>query len=582
MADGTVPMAARSLQGLPPRLRTRVALTFVAVILITCVVAAALLLSNARYEREVIRERALGTAIALSFGFDQEVAAGNALLKGLSTSPALKVGDVRGFYDQLKATPVPDGSWLILQDLDGQVANTLKPFGASLPRHRDFPNYPEAVNRIRERGWAVSGRMGSLVKPGTTVIALSLRIDRDDGAMKGFITTILSQGHLGTILRGQDIPGEWMRGLYDRKFQPIVTVRGAETSSRLPMPNVLGPGLIAVDGNRTDQGLVEGTDERGVPVLVAYRSSGATNWTTVVAVPLSHVNAPVAGVVRQMMVIATVLLMAGGLAALFTARQVERPLRVLSDQVTGAKHQVSELSGQLLALQEEERQRIARELHDSTAQHLVAAHLGLAGLEEEVRRSPAGRKVLTEVEGLLTAALRELRIFTYLLHPPNLANDGLQATLRDFVEGFAARTGLTARIRIPEEVDDLSPELQQSMLRVVQEALTNVHRHASASHVAVSVRIASGRLVLRIRDNGHGVTGQGRAEGRIRLGVGIAGMRARLEQFGGDLRIRSGPSGTSVVAIVPITVAGRALTQARRMLRPRPSDMATAGNEALR
>src|SRR3712207_2334521 len=175
---------------------------------------------------------------------------------------------------------------------------------------------------------------------------------------------------------------------------------------------------------------------------------------------------------------ATFLLLAGGLAALFTSRQVERPLRTLSDQVTGAKRQVNELSGQLLALQEDERQRIARELHDSTAQHLVAANLGLSGLEAEVRQSPSGRKVLAEVEGLLTAALRELRIFTYLLHPPNLANDGLQATLRDFVEGFAGRTGLVARIRIREEVDDLPSDLQRTVLRVVQEALTNVHRHA--------------------------------------------------------------------------------------------------------
>src|SRR6185436_6994071 len=223
---------------------------------------------------------------------------------------------------------------------------------------------------------------------------------------------------------------------------------------------------------------IEDVDERSTPVLVAYRSSGATNWTTVVAVPLSVVNAPVRGVLWQMAGMAAFLLLACGLAALFTARQVERPLRVLSDQVTGARKQVSELSGQLLVLQEEERQRIARELHDSTAQHLVAANLGLASLEGAVSQIPAGRRALAEVEGLLTEALRELRIFTYLLHPPNLAHDGLQATLRDFAEGFAGRTGLVARIRIPEEVDDLRPELQRAILRVVQEALTNVHRHA--------------------------------------------------------------------------------------------------------
>lgn len=582
MADGKVPFVARSFPGLPPRLRGRLALTFATVILITCIVASVLLFSRARREREVIRERALSTATALSFGFDQAVAAGNALLKGLSSSPALKTGDAKGFYDQLKATPIPDGSWLILQDLDGQVANTLRPFGAPLPRHRDFPTYPEAVNRVRERGWAVSGRMGSLVKPGTAVIALSLRIDHDDGTMKGFITTILSQDHLGTILRGQDVPEDWLRGLYDRKLQPIVIMRGAEISSRIPMASGLAARLATVSGSETVGGLIEDVDERGVPILVAYRSSGSTNWTSVVAVPLSLVDAPVTAVLRQAAGMAAFLLLAGGLAALFTARQVERPLRALSDQVTGARKQVSELSGQLLALQEDERQRIARELHDSTAQHLVAANLGLASLEGAVSPSPAARKALAEVESLQTKALRELRIFTYLLHPPNLAHDGLQTTLRDFAEGFAGRTGLGARIRIPEEVDDLPPDLQRTILRVVQEALTNVHRHAGASHVSVDARIRSGRLVVCIRDNGHGMAGQNGAEGRIRLGVGVTGMRARLEQFGGGLKIKTCPGGTSVVAVVPVTAAGRALTQARRMLSSWPLGIAKADGKALR
>jgi two-component system, NarL family, sensor kinase len=278
--------------------------------------------------------------------------------------------------------------------------------------------------------------------------------------------------------------------------------------------------------------------------------------------------------------VAAFLLLAGGLATLFTARQVEQPLRSLSDQVTGANRKVRELSGQLLALQEEERQRIARELHDSTAQHLVAAHLGLSGLEAD-RQSPAGRKILAEVEGLLTEALKELRIFTYLLHPPNLAQDGLQATLRDFAEGFAGRTGLVARIRVPEEVDDLPAELQRAVLRVVQEALTNVHRHAGASLVSVNARITSGRLVARIRDNGHGITGALRPDGPIRMGVGMAGMRARLEQFGGSLRIRTGQGGTRVLAMVPVRRAVRAPLRGGRLRMPWQSVPAEADGRTL-
>ena len=529
MSDGTVPTVARSLPGLPPHLRRRVALTFAAVILVTCVVAAALLLANARNERQGIREHALGTAIALSFGFDQEVAAGNALLKGLSSSPALKSGDVRGFYDQLKATPIPDGSWLILSDLDGQVANTLLPFGAALPRHRDFPTYPEALNRVRERGWTVSGRMASLVKPGTTIIALGLRINHDDGTMKGYITTILSQDRLGTILDGQDVPEGSTRGLYDRRLQPIVTTRGGETSSRITMPGALAARLAAVNGDGTADGFIEDVDERGIPVLVAYRSSAATNWTTVVAVPLAHVNAPVTGVLRQMAGMAAFLLLAGGLAAWFTARQVEQPLRTLSDQVTGANNRVSELSGQLLALQEEERQRIARELHDSTAQHLVAANLGLASLEGTVSQIPAGRRALAEVEGLLTEALRELRIFTYLLHPPNLANDGLQATLRDFAEGFAG----TDRARRPD------PDSRRGRRPAAGAPAGDPARGAGGAHQ----RASPCRCLARVGQGPDQVRTAGRAHPRQRTWDGRPGPAGWIDPARSRRSGHAGPPG---------------------------------------
>ncbi|MFL5204177.1 MAG: histidine kinase [Microvirga sp.] len=578
MSNGTVPVASRSFSGMPPRLRRRIALIFMVITVAACLVAAALLLSRAADERRAIEQRALEAAKALSFGFDQEVAAVNYLLKGLSKSPALLSGDTKAFYDQLKATPVPEGSWLVLNDLAGQVANTLRPFGSPLPRHVDFPNYREAFERIRDRRWAVSGRMLAPLK-GSIVVALSLRLDDAEDRMNGHLTIILTEARLGAILDEQTLPTGWVKGLYDRKFQPIVADRDGRKGSDLPAPAALATRLADAGPDSTITGTVESTDERGLPVLVTFRRSGATNWTTAVTVPLADLNAPVTAALWQMAGPGSLLLLAGGLAAWFTARQVEQPLRTLSDQVTGANNKVNELSGQLLVLQEEERQRIARELHDSTAQHLVAANLGLASLEGTVVATPASRSAFAEIESLLAEALRELRIFTYLLHPPNLAKDGLQATLRDFAEGFAGRTGLVARIRIPEEVDDLPPELQRAILRVVQEALTNVHRHAGASHVSVNARIRSGRLLVRIRDNGHGIGGSARPDGPIRLGVGVTGMRARLEQFGGSLRIRTGRGGTSILAMVPIRGIGQARPPAGRLRMPWRSTPAEADSK---
>jgi two-component system NarL family sensor kinase len=245
--------------------------------------------------------------------------------------------------------------------------------------------------------------------------------------------------------------------------------------------------------------------------------------------------------------------LAGGLAALFTARQVERPLQTLSHLVTEAKSEVTQLSEQLLALQEEERQRIARELHDSTAQHLVATNLGLMRLTGEIRHSPAAALTTCgEIGDLLDRALLELRVFTYLLHPPNLADEGLHATLRAFIEGFAGRTGLQARVRISDAVDHAPPDIQRSVLRVVQEALANVHRHAGASQVDVGAKLVGDRLVVRIRDDGLGMAMAGGAGGRLRMGVGIPGMHARLRQFGGDLKLRTSSKGTSLLAYVPL------------------------------
>src|SRR3954451_722720 len=202
-----------------PNLRHRIAFSFLGFIALACAIAAALLLSRAVEEHRSLRDRTLGAALTLSDDFDQEVAGLNNLLKGLSTSPALRSGDIKAFYDQLKRTPIPEGSWLILHDLEGQLANTLMPFGATLPKHRDFPTSP--VDRVRDRGWTVSGRTTSLLRPGAPVVALSLRVDEADGVMKYFVTTILSEARFAAIVGDRHLPPRWTASVIDRSLRPI-------------------------------------------------------------------------------------------------------------------------------------------------------------------------------------------------------------------------------------------------------------------------------------------------------------------------------------------------------------------------
>lgn len=224
--------------------------------------------------------------------------------------------------------------------------------------------------------------------------------------------------------------------------------------------------------------------------------------------------------------------------------------------VEQARRALADLSGRLYALREEERQRIAQELHDSTAQHLVAATLNLMTLRAKSVSDPAVRNLLESIERSLEEATRELRAFTYLLHPLTLENDGLERTLRIYLDGFARRTGLKAQMTVSGDVESMPYPLQCSLLRIIQEALANVHRHASASLVSIGLKRRSDALRLIVADDGCGMPGaERRAENGARNGMGISGMKGRLQEFGGRLEIRSGPHGTTVVATIPLSAA---------------------------
>lgn len=223
----------------------------------------------------------------------------------------------------------------------------------------------------------------------------------------------------------------------------------------------------------------------------------------------------------------------------------------------------AELDLRLLSLQEEVQQRIASDLHDSTCQHLIAASLNVMRLRRTVKDSDGREKIFDDIDASIDQAQREIRAFTYLLHPQYLLNDGLKATIEKFVDGFAARTSLKTRVRIADEVDGLSYERQRSLLRVVQEALANIFRHAQATEVTLAIKATATHFKLRIRDNGRGMPNNQPRSGpkAISFGVGIPAMRARLLQMGGVLEIHSssktGRRGTTLCALIPCALLPR-------------------------
>jgi PAS domain S-box-containing protein len=212
---------------------------------------------------------------------------------------------------------------------------------------------------------------------------------------------------------------------------------------------------------------------------------------------------------------------------------------------------LSEASRDLLESEERERRRIARELHDSTNQYLVAARLLLKPVEDRLGAQDAG-PALDEVRNAISSAEKEIRTLSYLLHPPQLMEHGLPATLRSFAQGFARRSGLDVNLTIEGTPRALEPAIELAFFRVAQESLQNVHKHAEATSVDMRLGFTAGSAFLEIEDDGVGPEAETAASKPApRQGVGISGMRARMVQLGGQLELSQRGRGMHVYATVP-------------------------------
>lgn len=206
-----------------------------------------------------------------------------------------------------------------------------------------------------------------------------------------------------------------------------------------------------------------------------------------------------------------------------------------------------DLSTRLLQIQDEERRRIARELHDSLGQHLTAAKLNidiaLAGAADR-----NAKEKLTRAQQEVEQSVQEVRTLSHLLHPPLLEEAGLPSALDWYVKGFAERSGIPVELELDPNLGRLSREIETTIFRVVQESLTNVHRHSGSSSASIRILRKGAEVSMEISDSGKGMATD------PRLGVGIQGMRERVRQLGGTLQIESPGVGTRVQAIVPIPV----------------------------
>jgi len=229
--------------------------------------------------------------------------------------------------------------------------------------------------------------------------------------------------------------------------------------------------------------------------------------------------------------------------------------RMMAEEAAARQEEYRQLSSRLLTLQDEERRRLALDLHDSTAQCLAALTMNLDVVEGTREALDArARRALAESRTLAERCSREVRTLAYLLHPPLLDERGLPAAVRWFVEGFTKRSGIQVMLDL-RDVGRLPGPIETALFRVVQESLTNVHRHAAATTASIHLTATADAVALDVEDQGRGrrdqVPHQAGPLQRETLGVGIQGMRERIRQLGGTFDIAFTDTGTTVRVRVP-------------------------------
>jgi signal transduction histidine kinase len=237
---------------------------------------------------------------------------------------------------------------------------------------------------------------------------------------------------------------------------------------------------------------------------------------------------------------------------------LEERISARTAELKTANESLRELSARLLQMQDEDRRRIARELHDGVGQLLAAIAMNNSLISEEgTNLGSRAAKALENNESLVREVMRSIRTISYLLHPPLLDEAGLHSALRSYVEEFSARSGIHVDLDYPSDLERLPTELETAMFRIIQESLGNVHRHSSSRNAGISVALANGNICLKIRDNGVGISSAKQKEIGVtgKIGVGLRGMRERIAHLGGEFCIESGSTGTTVTAMIPLRAA---------------------------
>jgi two-component system NarL family sensor kinase len=222
------------------------------------------------------------------------------------------------------------------------------------------------------------------------------------------------------------------------------------------------------------------------------------------------------------------------------------------------------LSARILTLQDEERRRLGRELHDSAGQLLAALHINLGVIAQKTQGDPSLSARVADSAALADQVISEIRTLSYLLHPPMLDETGLGSAVDWYVRGFSERSKINVELRVDPELPRFPTDVETAIFRIVQESLVNIHRHSGSRTAFISLSASSAEAVLLVRDEGCGIPAEilkSMDDGGANIGVGIGGMRERARQLGGSISIRRAEPGTLVQVKLPVSryVSGAAV-----------------------
>ena len=213
-----------------------------------------------------------------------------------------------------------------------------------------------------------------------------------------------------------------------------------------------------------------------------------------------------------------------------------------------------EFASRLQHIQDEERKRIARELHDSVGQLLAAIGMNINIVQAQSHKLDANAaRAVSDNARLIEQVSTEIRTISHLLHPPLLDLAGLASALRWYVDGFSERSHIQVELEIPADLGRLPSDMEIAIFRIVQECLTNIHRHSGSATATIRLHQEGERLIVHVEDRGRGIPAEKQKELESgRGGVGFSGMRERVRQLGGTLEIQSQGSGTRVTAMLKV------------------------------